>query len=92
VINWQLWQVKNLDLACLYASRSTRNGHKFLIRGHLFASDTLDKEQKTLTRAKPLSLTMAALLVLALLPSAPIGYAQNKPFGKLGTGRDDHHQ
>ena len=45
-----------------------------------------------LTRAKSFSLTVAALLVLALLPSAPIGYAQNKPFGKLGTGRDDHHQ
>jgi len=83
---------RSLDLAFLHASRSTRNSHNFLIRGHLFASDTLDKEQKTLTRAKPFSLTMAALLVLILMSSAPIGYAQNKPFGKLGTGRDDHHQ
>ena len=92
VIDWQLWQVKDLDLACLRASRSTRNGHKFLIRGHLFPSDTSDKEQKMLTRAKPFSLTMAALLVLILMSSAPTGYAQNKPFGKLRTGRGDHHQ
>ena len=45
-----------------------------------------------LTRAKPFSLTMAALLVLALVPGAPIGYAQNRPFGKLWTWRDDHLQ
>jgi hypothetical protein len=92
VIDWQLWQVKDLDLSCLYASRSTRNGHKFLIRGHLFPSKTSDKEQRMLTRAKPFSLAMAALLVLTLVPGAPIGHAQNKPFGKLRTGRGDHHQ
>ena len=45
-----------------------------------------------LIHTKAFSLTMAALLVLALLPSAPTGYAQNRPFGKLGTGRDGHHQ
>ena len=45
-----------------------------------------------LTHTKAFSLTMAALLVLALLHSAPIGYAQNKPFGKLWTWRDDHLQ
>ena len=92
MIDWQLWQVEDLDLACFYASRSARNGHNALIWGHLFPSKTSDKEQKMLACAKPFSLTMAALLVLILMSSAPIGYAQNKPFGKLRTGRGDHHQ
>jgi len=45
-----------------------------------------------LTRAKILSLAMAVLLVLILMSSAPTGYAQNRPFGKLWTWRDDHRQ
>ena len=45
-----------------------------------------------LTHTKAFSLAIAALLVLILMSSAPIGYAQNKPFGKLGTGRGDYLQ
>jgi len=52
----------------------------------------IGEEQKMLTRAKILSLAMAVLLVLILMSSAPTGYAQNRPFGKLWTWRDDHRQ
>jgi len=54
-----------------------------LIWGHLFPSDTSDKEQKMLTRARPFGLTMAALaalLVLTLVPGAPVGHAAGEPF------------